>query len=270
MTIIDSFIFNNELDLLLYRLTVLDEIVDYVILVESTHTFSGLLKPCYYLENISKFDKFKHKIIHIIVEDMPFKSKVSNGEQWHNETHQRNSIAKGIKVLNLLPDDIIITSDLDEIINPSVIIDIINKKSNFKKDELNRCQMDLYYYNLNTKVNSEWHGVKIMTYQTYLKNSLSFEQMRNYEHSHHVNIIPNGGWHLSYFGDENFIFDKLIGFSHQELLNETVLNKNNILTHIHNGTDLFNRKDKYTLIPIAHNKNLPPLYDTLLSKYIRF
>ena len=39
--IIDCFIFYNELDLLNYRLNLLDEYVDYFVLVEATHTFVG-------------------------------------------------------------------------------------------------------------------------------------------------------------------------------------------------------------------------------------
>ena len=41
MKIIDSFIFYNELDLLEYRLSILNEYVDYFILVESSYTFTG-------------------------------------------------------------------------------------------------------------------------------------------------------------------------------------------------------------------------------------
>ena len=40
MKIIDCFIFYNELDLLNYRLNVLNNVVDYFIIVEATHCFS--------------------------------------------------------------------------------------------------------------------------------------------------------------------------------------------------------------------------------------
>ena len=39
--IIDCFIFYNELDLLEYRLNILNDVVDYFVIVESTHTFVG-------------------------------------------------------------------------------------------------------------------------------------------------------------------------------------------------------------------------------------
>jgi beta-1,4-mannosyl-glycoprotein beta-1,4-N-acetylglucosaminyltransferase len=41
MQIIDCFIFYNELELLTYRLNLLNNIVDYFVIVESTHTFTG-------------------------------------------------------------------------------------------------------------------------------------------------------------------------------------------------------------------------------------
>jgi beta-1,4-mannosyl-glycoprotein beta-1,4-N-acetylglucosaminyltransferase len=49
MKIIDSFIFYNEIDLLYYRLSILDEHIDKFILVESTRTFTGHSKPLFYL-----------------------------------------------------------------------------------------------------------------------------------------------------------------------------------------------------------------------------
>ena len=39
--IIDCFIFYNEFDMINYRLNVLNDIVDFFVIVESTHTFSG-------------------------------------------------------------------------------------------------------------------------------------------------------------------------------------------------------------------------------------
>ena len=64
--IIDCFIFYNELDLLYYRLSTLYDIVDYFIIIESTHTFSGKEKKLFLNENLILFDKFKSKIIHLI------------------------------------------------------------------------------------------------------------------------------------------------------------------------------------------------------------
>jgi beta-1,4-mannosyl-glycoprotein beta-1,4-N-acetylglucosaminyltransferase len=46
--IADGFTFYNELDMLLYRLSVLDDIVDYFIILEATKTHAGKDKILYY------------------------------------------------------------------------------------------------------------------------------------------------------------------------------------------------------------------------------
>ena len=71
--IIDCFIFYNELELLTYRINILNDVVDYFVIVESTHTFIGKEKKLYFDENKNLFEKFKKKIIYIIVDDFPYK-----------------------------------------------------------------------------------------------------------------------------------------------------------------------------------------------------
>ena len=96
--IIDCFIFFNELDLLKYRLNILDDVVDYFVLVESTHTHIGKEKPLFYNENKNMFEKFNHKIIHVIVDDFPYKYpniNIEKDEQWTNERFQRDCISRG-------------------------------------------------------------------------------------------------------------------------------------------------------------------------------
>jgi beta-1,4-mannosyl-glycoprotein beta-1,4-N-acetylglucosaminyltransferase len=127
MKIYDCFIFYNELELLELRLRILDSHVDYFVLVEATKTKSGKKKSLYYEENKDKFKKWKDKLIHVIVEDMPKPGKFTlnniyqldsklNLGRWRLETHQINQIKKGLKKAK--DEDIILVSDLDEIPNP--------------------------------------------------------------------------------------------------------------------------------------------------------
>ena len=93
MKIIDCFTFYNEIDLLTYRLNILYPIVDYFIIVESTHTHIGKEKPLFFNENRNLFEKFMNKIIHIIVDDLPHKYpnvNICNNDVWNNEFFQRN------------------------------------------------------------------------------------------------------------------------------------------------------------------------------------
>lgn len=121
MVLVDCFIFYNELDLLRYRLALLSEFVDYFVIVESKHTFSGIEKILYFDQNKTEFKDYQSKIIHIVVEDMPHvasKMSLETKHHWANEYHQRDSIARGIGQLKLQSSDLLIISDADEIPDP--------------------------------------------------------------------------------------------------------------------------------------------------------
>ena len=294
MKIIDCFIFYNELDLLNYRLTILNKHVDYFILVESTHTFTGIPKKLFYNENKELFKEFNEKIIHIIVVDMPFKVPnidISKQQQWTNEYHQRNCMKCGIDIIKdkLDENDIILSSDVDEIPNPKILEEfknntlnlyiskeptiIISEENNtepknsplkFNELELYQLELDMYYCNLRSR-RRYWHGLKLLTYLAFKNLNLSFQKMRDmYAISP---IIKNAGWHLSYFGDLDFIVNKFKSFSDTEYNNNYHLDKDRLQTNINNHINILNF-EKLDIIPIERNINLPPQYDIYLKKYI--
>ena len=265
MKIIDCFIFYNELDLLKYRLNLLNNIVDYFIIVESTHTFIGKEKKLFFNENKHLFENFRNKIIHIIVDDFPYKYHNVNicmNDVWSNEYFQRNAISRGINYIKDLSQyDVIIISDLDEIPDPYTLDKI--KQGDIIVD-INILEMDLYYYNLNTRFQSKWSKCKIISYKKYNELNISCDNIRNTQCS----IILNGGWHLSYFGDKYFIQNKIQNFSHQELNNSNYTDLDKIENRVKNSSDLYDRDYcKFEKIKIENNKYLPPDYDKYLNKY---
>jgi len=271
MKVIDSFIFYNELDLLLYRLTVLDPYVDYFVLVESTRTFSGEEKPLFYKENKELFRQFYTKIVHVVVEDSPIQSTVRDDRAWKNETFQRNCIQRGIDCLSLSDEDCIFTSDLDEICDPERMKELRNGTLEFDRTYLNRLELDMYYYNLNSRVQGGWHGLKLITFMAYKNVKLSFQDMRTWEHSHPVPIVKKGGWHLSYFGNASRIQMKLKSFSHQEFNFDRYTNLESIEKNVDNTTDILYRPNFQLLkVPIKENTYLPPQYDVYLKDYVRY
>jgi beta-1,4-mannosyl-glycoprotein beta-1,4-N-acetylglucosaminyltransferase len=239
-------------------------IVDYFIIVESTHTHVGKEKTLYFNENKHLFDKFTDKIIHIIVDDFPYKYpniNIDNNDAWYNEEYQRNAISQGITYINNLSDsDLIIISDLDEIPDPYTIEKI--KKGELIVD-INCLEMDMYYYNLNTKLQIKWWHAKIISFKKYNELKLSCSNIRFVLCS----IIVNGGWHLSYFGNEYFIKNKLENFAHQEYNNNKYTDLDKIVKNVQDGLNLFDDNSTFDKIKIKDNTYLPTDYSKYLNKY---
>lgn len=263
--IIDCFIFYNEIDLLTYRLNILNDVVDYFVIVESTHTHVGKEKKLFLNENTHLFEKFNGKIIHIIVDDFPYKHPnidISKSQQWINENFQRDQIKRGIDKLDLNDEDIITITDLDEIPDPNTLLKIKNNETTV---DINILKMDFYYYNLNTKLQEEWHNAKILSFQKFNELSISCNSIRFYNN---CKIIDNGGWHLSYFGDSKFIKNKIEQFTHQEYNNDHYTNIEKIEKRVNNFNDLYDRNNHNMKLSIKDNYYLPPEYEKYLSKFI--
>lgn len=140
----------------------------------------------------------------------------AKGEQWLNEEFHRNSLCVGFKKLGLEQDDVVFVSDLDEIVNP-LVIQRIRSGDILLADGANHLKMDMYYYNLCCRSRGGWHK----SFATKMgKNMDALSDLNKMRLAHPANLIQNGGLHLSYFGDLNFIKNKIQDFSHQELNND--------------------------------------------------
>ena len=252
MMIYDCFNFFNELDLLDVRLNYLDKYVDKFVIVESTVTFSGNEKRLYFEENKHLFDKFKDKIIHIIVDDTPddfTRLEESTGDQlqdkinqyvnrspgwskaekqWGREIFQRESIFRGIKDCD--DEDIIILSDLDEIPNADVI-----KNLNFDNIKCFELKQRLFYYHVNLLRELNWSGTKVSKWKSVKESTINEIRQNKITDS----VISEGGWHLSFMGGEERIIEKIEAYSHQEFNHESI--KNNVSRNVDQKTDIFHR-----------------------------
>lgn len=251
MKVVDAFLFYNELDMLEYRLTVLDPVVDWFVLVESTVTFAGNPKPLTYSENVDRFARWKDKIVHVIVEDTP-----DGPSAWDRERFQRNAIDRGLKQLPLKSADVLCIADVDEIPNLQIL-------SMLKKDGLEEAlslEMDLYYYTPELKLH-KWVHPKVCDMETYVHKF-----GRNPEHLRmsHQRPIANGGWHLSYFGSPEFVQNKLRNFSHQEYNTEKHTSLDFVTDRLAKRTNLFDDR-VFAVTPLATNPFPPPRLDVLLK-----
>lgn len=270
--LIDSFIFYNELDLLEYRFGLLYDHVDYFILVESTQTHSGKVKPLYFQENRDRYVQYLDRVIHVVVDNFTEMEQIQTteyrGDALRREIYQRNAIIKGLQQLKIRGDDLIMMMDVDEIPNPVRV-----KSCNIH--EISKIEMDFYYYNLECK-GSKWSLPIIFSYkhlENYIKRSepgpngvRGIHDLRI--HSYIESVIRNGGWHLSYFGNIEFIKNKIKAFSHQEYNNDTYLDDKKIQQQIDGCGDLFFRHNETThnfkRVHLFDNEYLPPHYQLLI------
>ncbi len=265
MRIVDCFTFYNELDLLKYRLTILNGVVDTFVLVEANLTHKGCEKSMIFQEHQDLFAEFKDKIVYVPVTDMPCPESAfeSKEDAWKNEKHQRNCIRRGLDTLELRDEDVILISDLDEIPNPILLASV---KRGEVPIRLQKLQQDMYYYNLNTCFLEKWYHAKIVTWAMLKELECPIEDIRFKE----CKAIPKGGWHLSYFGDVQQIQNKIMNFAHQEFNTETFTDPKHIREAVSKGVCLYDREIPIARIPVGRNANLPPRAKTLLAKFIRF
>ena len=233
MKIIDCFIFYNELELLEARLQELYDTVDYFILVEGVLTFTGKQKPLYYEQNKHLFSKYNDKIIHLIADNYP-----DTDNAWHREFYQRRFIHNGIKTLSLDPNDILIISDVDEIPNGDLIRRIKNNTFQIENDSIYSLTMSLYYYNIEWTTNRKWNAVKLLSSKKYN----CYEDPQKIRECTYKYSINYAGWHISYFGDINFIVNKLESYSETQTNTNEFKNSDFLNNCISKGVLYFNNE----------------------------
>jgi acetyltransferase-like isoleucine patch superfamily enzyme len=249
--------FFNELDLLEIRLNVLNDVVDKFVLVESTKTHSGLDKELVFQKNKERFSKFLDKIIYILVDDMP---KVINGDAMASDIFQRNAIARGLT--NCKNDDTILISDLDEIPNPDKIL----KYKDCSGVKVFEQKLFVYFLNNRDLKRPYWFGTKMLSYSELVKNNLIPQKIRLMET--HLQIIKNGGWHISYLGGAEKVALKIKSFAHQEVNSKENTDIDIIKKRIENGEFLYDKKSGKRLAGVTINESFHKyIADNALTKY---
>ena len=251
--ILDYFIYNGE-PIIEYRLEYLNPVVDYFIMIESRNTFTGIKKPFLYSEkNKELFDKYKTKLIIIIIDEYPDKNDPSfikvnknrplvkeySDDNWARETYNRN-YAQDIILEKFKQPFIIFVCDGDEIPNRNIIKDL-----KFNYSELNnglKLGMINMIYNFKWKLsNITWfHPFVITDIGT---RNLSYNAVRLNREGGGKNI-QNAGWHLSYFLTLNQFIRKLEISAHSELNKEEFKNKNYLLLCMLTGYYWFDNNHK--------------------------
>tara|TARA_Y100001960_G_scaffold223545_1_gene233993 strand:+ start:742 stop:1614 length:873 start_codon:yes stop_codon:yes gene_type:complete len=222
--------FFDEEMLLDLRLNIMDKYVDKFVITEATYMHNGNKKKLNF--DISKFKKFKDKIIYIVVDQPPpdlFKIYENDNETekenkfilngYKRDNYQREKAQDALN--NIQNEDWIIINDIDEIPNL--------KNINFKniKNKFIIFKQKIFYYKFNLLYPSvPWYGSRACK----KKDFISPQWLRNIKHRKYpswrldtffskkkysdIFIVDNGGWHFTNIKTAEDIEKKLLNYAH--------------------------------------------------------
>ena len=265
MKIFDCFMYFDEEVVLDLRLNILNPVIDYFIIVESTFNHKGEKRKLKF--DIKKYKKFEKKIVYLIFDEEPSGIeqvlKTDNeGEKSRKhilnaalrENGQRNYISKGLEFAN--EKDLILISDVDEIPNLEKI------DWNTINDQIILFKQDMFYYKLNLKLpDLIWSGTKACK-KKYLKSPQWLRNIKTkkipfwkFYKERQPQLIDDGGWHFSFLKKPKEISQKIKVFAHQEFKKNIFFDEKKIAERIKNQKDLFDRNIKYEKVEI--NEEFP-------------
>ena len=282
--------FYDEDVILDLRLNILNEYIDYFVIVESKFFHNGKERKLRF--DIENYSKFRDKIIYIIQDNQPngiqeilqsddegtISAKEINNALLR-ENSQRDLISKGLKMAN--DNDLILISDVDEIPN------LEKRKLKETKNEILMFVQDIFYYKLNRYLpNFQWFGTKGCLKKN-LKSPQWLRNIKNKKYSFlrvdtffsdkkYINkkFINHGGWHFSNLKNAEDLELKLKSYLHhrdyeveelgktkiKELMktNETIYDMFGDKTSKKYGDDKRRKLDIYEInkLPIFIQKNL--------------
>jgi beta-1,4-mannosyl-glycoprotein beta-1,4-N-acetylglucosaminyltransferase len=284
--IYDLFLYFNEEDLLLARLRYLWDYVDFFVIVESAHSFSGIKKKYTCQEILEKnIPKYKEKVIiyrndiyinsndirnknlgcidtssvplvDYLIENIPYYGGMK--EYWINDFFQRELLQCALLELNPNDSDLVLVSDIDEI--PTVeSIDTIFKSNN---NETTYFQMIESRHYINYISKELWIGT-VSTSVSGLK-SKGVNYIRFYPKRYGISdclIAHESGWHFTSLGGIESLIIKVKSWGHQEFNNP--ITKLIMPYRLDRGLDVFGRN-----LGLTYLEDITPIYDSKLLKLL--
>ena len=285
MKIFDCFMYFDEETILELRLNILDQYVDYFVIVESNFTHNGETRNLNF--NPEKFKKFKKKIIYLVYDKQPNKIEkilktdsedITNWKHISNailrENGQRNHISLGLTDAN--QEDFILISDVDEIPN------LENINFNNLKKKIIFFQQDMFYYKFNLKLpDLIWSGTKGCK-KKYLESPQWLRNIKDKKYPFYrldtffsktkyysIDFLNNGGWHFSNLKTAKQIEHKLKSYLHHREFDLNPLSSSEINQIIEDKKAIYDLKVDKRVNKIGNGKTLEKFPFEKLPKYLQ-
>ena len=274
--IIDCFLFYNELDMLEFRLTELNEHVDYFIILDSDFDFAGNKKDSMFELNKNRFDSWKEKIIRIDCPELTIElfNQINTEKYPQYKNLSTDIINKDIiifymmiKLIETLPqleldfEDIIMFSDIDEIPDFTTL-DLIDDYLLFNSIILRQKR---FFWTTKYIDKDLSFGTSCHQYTKISRNPLVLDHFYKLKSNKKFsnNTFLDSGWHFSHFEDLGNLHKKLELINNREYSLKDLKLKMNNLTPIKHP-DL---RDEYSLM--NYEGNLPKNVHLLPEQPVR-
>ena len=274
--IIDCFLFYNELDMLEFRLTELNEHVDYFIILDSDFDFAGNKKDSMFESNKNRFDSWKEKIIRIDCPELTIElfNQINTEKYPQYKNLSTDIINKDIiifymmiKLIETLPqleldfEDIIMFSDIDEIPDFTTL-DLIDDYLLFNSIILRQKR---FFWTTKYIDKDLSFGTSCHQYTKISRNPLVLDHFYKLKSNKKFsnNSFLDSGWHFSHFEDLGNLHKKLELINNREYSLKDLKLKMNNLTPIKHP-DL---RDEYSLM--NYEGNLPKNVHLLPEQPVR-
>ena len=281
MKIYDCFTYFDEDLILDTRLNILNDYVDYFVIVESTFNHNGESRQLKF--DINKFEKFKKKIKYVVWDKIPEDiEKINENDEEiirerkfinnavRRDNGQRNYVMKGLE--NADKNDLILLSDLDE-------IPLLNKIDLKKiKHKIIIFEQLMCYYKFNLAIpNYKWFGTracleKNLKSPQWLRNIKArkypffrLDILFNEKKFNNISIIKQGGWHFTNIKTPEEIHFKYKSYCHHREYELSGMNVDKIKEIIKSKHTLYdlkidqrkNKMGKGMKLINLENKDLP-------------
>lgn len=231
--------YTNESELTNIILNELNDVFDGFIFLEASHTYQMDPRP-----EFPAFPFKGDKIHHYTFTEYPENAKdISSDKIEELVTSKFIDILKDVGVQ---PDDVLFYGDADEIPYAAVVPALAPI---VKTGEIYALEMIFCNYWINCVSHEHpWNQFKVFNFQTLL--DIGGSPQENIRKKHVGNIVPNAGWHYSWFGGKERIVKKLESYSHSEFNLPKFKTDEHVDQCLMDGIDLF-RRGKGTIVPLS-------------------
>jgi beta-1,4-mannosyl-glycoprotein beta-1,4-N-acetylglucosaminyltransferase len=233
--IIDTFMVNNELDLLAMRLEEMSPAVDWFVAVEADVDHQNHPKPYHVTEHLGDFAEWKSKLVVVRATGLP--TTPHDEDPWAREWAQRDWTWQGLdQIPDLDPGDVVLHGDIDELCRPLFV-----RNCRPKRREFIAFGQQMYCFAIDWHHPEQWGGTVAVTVETaracgtrtiidgeiyhpgawqIVRNQRNGLVERNFEHlgtGWRWSSFTDAGWHFSWIGGKEAAKAKLGSFCHPEI-----------------------------------------------------